>query len=190
MPLTLNIPEKEFYEEETRHFHTESAKTLILEHSLVSISKWESKWHKPFLNDRTEKSRSEIMDYVKCMCINNVPDITFRMLTSENYKQIAEYIDNAMTATTFREEKIEGQSGSSKRKKIITSEIIYSWMTQLNIPQEYQKWHINRLLTLIRVTNEEQKAATGDNKKMSRRQITNRNAALNAARQRALHTKG
>lgn len=190
MPLTLKVPAKEFYIEKKKQFRYEDEKTLILEHSLLSIRKWEQKYHKSFFNDADKRTTEEFMYYIQCMTLNSVNPVVYTMLTKQNIEEIGDYINDPMTATTFREIKVEGASGNSKRNKIVTSEMIYYWMTQLNIPSEYQKWHINQLITLIRVSNEEQKKATGGQKKMSKKSITSRNAALNEARRKAYNSRG
>lgn len=137
----------EYYDEVKNEFVYTKEQTLQLEHSLVSLSKWESKWHKPFLSP-DDKSSEEVIDYVKCMTITqNVKPEVYNYLTKGNLEDINNYIDNPMTATTFNSER------KSPSREIITSEIIYYWMITLNIPFECQKWHLNRLLTLIKVCN-------------------------------------
>ena len=179
--LTITIPATEMWDEKNEKFIDIKECRLQLEHSLVSLSKWESKWCKPFLftNDKTAE---EIMDYVRCMTLTtNVSPEVYYGLTSENIKAINAYIEAPMTATHFGSE----QNGSGKRE-IVTSELIYYWMIALNIPFECQKWHLNRLLTLIRICNIKNQPV----KKMSRKEIMSRNAALNAARRKQLGTKG
>ena len=180
--LQLVIPlGPEIFDDEKQEFITPETKTLQLEHSLVSLSKWESKWCKPFFS-KEEKTPEETIDYIKCMTITqNVKDEVYSYLTRDNIMQVNKYIEAPMTATTL----------SSKNKKkgsreIITSELIYCWMIQLNIPSEFQKWHLNRLLTLIQVCNVKNEPA----KKMSDKEIFNRNRALNAARKKKLNTRG
>lgn len=179
--LQITIPGMEFWDSKKYEFVYLDEKTLQLEHSLVSISKWESKWHKPFLL-KTEKTTEEILDYIKCMTItqNVHPDVYLR-LTKDNVDEIKAYIENPMTATTFSEETM-----SKGGREIVTSELIYYWMVTLGIPSEYQKWHINRLLTLIRVCN----VKNAPPKKRSKRDIMSRNAALNAARRKQYNTRG
>lgn len=179
--LTITIPATEYYDEKTSSFDSTKERTISLEHSLISISKWEAKWHKPFLTNNN-KTSEEIVDYIKCMTITqNVDPLVYRVLTADNFKQIEKYIDDPMTATWFNERETK-----SRNKEIITSEIIYYWMISFNIPFECQKWHINRLLTLIRVCNIKNQPP----KKMSKNELMNRNRALNNARRNALHTKG
>lgn len=180
--LRIVIPAIEGWDDAKEQFvEIEKEQVLQLEHSLVSISKWESKWCKSFINTK-EKTAEEILDYIQCMTITqNVPLTVYMRLTDENIKQINDYIGAPMTATYFSDEK----TGRSSRE-IITSELIYYWMIALNIPPEYQKWHLNRLLTLIRVCNVKSQPP----RKMSDREIMSRNAALNASRRKKLNTKG
>lgn len=178
--LEIIIPGLELYNEETNEFTCYDDVKLELEHSLVSISKWESKWCKPFL-DGKDKSLDEIVDYVRCMTIsNNIESDVYDRLTEENLVVINEYIGRPMTATTFNNEK------KSTGREIITSEIIYYWMVSFNIPFECQYWHLNRLLTLIKVCN----VKNNPPKKMSQKEILARNKALNDARKRELGTRG
>lgn len=180
--LTIIIPENELFNEKTQEFVKMKEQVLQLEHSLVSISKWESKWNKPFLSKDIDKTFEETIDYIKCMTITqNVRPYVYLNLTKENIECIHKYIEAPMTATTFY-----GHVQNSNLKETITSELIYYWMISLNIPMECQKWHINRLLTLIRVCN----IKNTPPKKMSKRDIISRNAALNEARKKKLNTKG
>ena len=144
--LLLTIPPIEMFNEKTSEFVYSKETKISLEHSLVSLSKWESRWNKPFLS-KDNKTLEETIDYIRCMTItqNVDPEVYFR-LTDENINTINKYIESPMTATTFSD------NGHSSRE-IITSELIYYWMISLNIPMECQKWHLNRLLTLIRVCN-------------------------------------
>lgn len=181
--LTITVPiSSEEWDEVKQEFVEPKTQTLQLEHSLVSISKWESKWQKPFLAKK-EMTEEEILDYVKCMTLtkNINPDV-YNHLTKENIKDIVDYISNPMTATTFsKDEK------SQHNREIITSELIYYWMIASNIPiEECQKWHLNRLLTLIRVCS----VKNAPPKKRSKRDIMSRNAALNASRRKQLNTRG
>ena len=178
--LEIIIPGLELFNEETNEFTCYEDVLLELEHSLVSISKWESKWCKPFL-DGKDKTIEEIVDYVRCMTINDKvePDV-YNRLTEENLVFINEYIGRPMTATTFSNEK------KSAGREIITSEIIYYWMVSFNIPFECQYWHLNRLLTLIKVCN----VKNNPPKKMSQKEIMARNRALNEARKKEFGTRG
>ena len=179
--LKIIIPSTEMWDEVNEKFVYSKEQVLQLEHSLVSLSKWESKWCKPFLS-KENKTFEETIDYIRCMTINqNIPDEVYNCLTGENIREINEYISAPMTATRFSNDAM----GKGSREQI-TSELIYYWMIALNIPFECQKWHINRLLTLIRVCN----IKNHPSKKMSRREIMSRNTALNAARRKKLRTNG
>ena len=179
--LQITVPGGEFFDEETNEFVVVKEQTLQMEHSLVSLSKWEAKWNKAFLG-KSEKSTEEMIDYFRCMTITkNVNPLVYLCLSQENIDLISQYISAPMTATTIR----EIQHGSSSRE-IFTSELIYYWMIALNIPFECQKWHLNRLITLIRVCQ----IKTQPPKKMSRGEVMRQNASLNAARRRKLHSRG
>lgn len=179
--LTIVVKGDELYDEERNIFIHPVNQVLQLEHSLVSISKWESFWKKPFLT-RLPKTEEETNHYVKCMTITqNVNPDVYSHITSENLREIEKYIGEPMTATTFSRE--EGRGGSSE---IITSELIYYWMIALNIPFECQKWHLNRLLALVNVCNIKNKPP----KKMPRKDVYARNRNLNAARRKATGSKG
>ena len=178
--LEITIPSLELWDEEKQEFISVKGTTLKLEHSLVSLSKWESKWCKPFLS-RDDKTKEETLDYIKCMTLTqNVDPDVYRYISTENVNKVIEYINAPMTATTIREDKKGGN------KEVVTSELIYYWMVALTIPFECQKWHLNRLLTLIRVCNVKNQPP----KKMSKREIMSRNASLNAARRQQLNTNG
>ena len=180
--LQITIPEQEFWDEKEEQFITKKELTLTLEHSLVSISKWESKWHKAFLG-KEEKTVEQVIDYIKCMTLTqNVSSEVYDRLSSENIEEIKNYINNPYTATVIYED----PNAPKTSRETITSELVYYWMITLGIPVEFQKWHLNRLLTLIRVCEIKNKPP----KKMSQRQIMSRNAALNAARRQKLGTKG
>ena len=180
--LQLTIPSTEMWDEVNERFIKTKEQTLCLEHSLVSLSKWESKWHKSFLSSKEEKTVEETIDYIKCMTLTqNVDPEVYNRLSQENFNEINEYIENPMTATKIYEDK-----GVRPNRETITSELIYYWMIALNIPMECQKWHLNKLLMLIRVCNLKNKPP----KKMSKRQLMSRNASLNAARRQQMHTSG
>ena len=178
--LRITIPAAEFYDEVKGEFVYTKEQTLQLEHSLVSLSKWESKWQKSFLS-RDDKTDEETLDYIRCMTLTqNVDPEVYTRLTNDNIREINEYISNPMTATFFSDE------DSKKSREIITSELIYGWMIIHNIPSEYQKWHLNRLLTLIKVCER----LTQPPKKMKKEELLARNAKLNAIRKQQLNTKG
>lgn len=179
--LKITVPRCELYDENKNEFITVNEQTLQLEHSLVSISKWESKWCKPFLS-KDPKTVEQTVDYIRCMTLTqNVDNNVYKCITNDNLREINDYIDAPMTATWFSEDKSKAPS-----REVVTSEIIYYWMIALNIPFECQKWHFNRLLTLIRVCSIKNQPP----KQMSKKELASRNAALNAARRKAMHTKG
>ena len=179
--LRITVPATEEWDELKQEFVNTKEQTLCLEHSLVSLSKWESKWNKPFIS-KADKTVEETLDYIKCMTISqNVDPNVYRCLTEENLNQVHEYINAPMTATTFSDN--QRSSGNGEQ---VTSELVYYWMIAYNIPFECQKWHLNRLLTLIRICGIKNQPP----KKMSSRDIMSRNAALNAARRKQLNSKG
>lgn len=173
--LTITIPAKEWFNEATNEFVQTKETVLHMEHSLISLHKWEKKWKKPFLTNK-EKTDEEVIDYFRCMTLDsNIDANVYYSLTADDINKIHEYIDDPMTATTFTE-----RENRRFNREIITSEIIYYWMVSLNIPVEFQKWHLNTLITLIRVCNEMNQPP----KKMSQRELINRTAAINAARRK------
>ena len=178
--LEITIPEVEQWDEVNQEFITSKEQVLRLEHSLVSLSKWESKWNKPFLA-KEKKTIDETIDYIRCMTITqNIDPSVYNGLTPELIEKVTKYIDAPMTATTFTNNK------GKANNEVVTSELIYYWMVALNIPKECEKWHLNRLMTLIRICNIKNQPA----KKMSKREIMQRNSALNAARRAKLNSKG
>lgn len=179
--LLITLPATESWDERKQEFVNLKAETLKLEHSLVSLSKWECRWRKPFFS-KTEKSYEETLDYIRCMTINpNVSYETYFRLTAKNIDQIYEYMGAPMTATTFSKE-----NSSRNNREIVTAELIYYWMIALNIPLECQKWHLNKLFTLIRVCE----VKTAPPKKRSSKKLMSHYAALNAERRKKLNTKG
>lgn len=179
--LKITIPGQEFWDEEKEQFINTKGATLQLEHSLVSLSKWEAKWHKPFLA-KGDKTVEETVDYIRCMTLTqNVDPSVYDFITNEVIDQVSNYIENPMTATWFSKE----EKGPPSRE-VITAEIIYYWMVAYNIPFDCQKWHLNRLLTLIRVCN----VKNAPPEKLSSKEIAKRQAALNAARRKAHKSKG
>jgi len=178
--LQLEIPKRELFDDSKSEFITIKQESLQLEHSLVSLSKWESKWCKPFLGNI--KSTEETIDYIRCMTItqnvrpevySNLPDIVF--------KQVEEYVNAPMTATWFADTK-----SKSKSSEAITAELIYYWMIALTIPIECQKWHLNKLLTLVRICNIKNQPP----KKKGRRETLADQSAINRARREKYNTKG
>lgn len=178
--LTITIPSAEYFDENKCEFITLKGQTLQLEHSLVSLQKWEAKWHKPFLS-KDPKTPEEELDYFRCMTLTqNVDESIYRRLTPSIIKQIKDYVENPMTATTIN------RKNNRPSREIITAEIIYNWMIQNSVPFECRKWHLNQLLTLIEVCAI--KGAPAD--KMTRSQTMASNTALNKARRKMSGSKG
>lgn len=179
---TIYIPKmEEMFDEETEEFFTVPETKIVLEHSLVSISKWESIWHKVYLSEKP-KSNEETLSYIECMTITqNVNPYIYKVLPNTAIDEITKYINDPMTATTIND--INEKKGS---KEIITSELVYYWMFKLNIPKECEKWHFNRLMTLIKIYG----IKDAPPKKMNKNDIYKQNNALNAIRRAKMKTKG
>ena len=180
--LTITIPASEYFNQKEGRFYTNKKPvTITLEHSLVSISKWEAKWHKPFLPEGPQ-TLEESIDYVRCMTLTqNVDPGKYNFLTKDNFVEINNYIQDPMTASTVTDRHDKRHS----REKI-TSELIYYWMIALTIPMKCEKWHLNRLLMLIRICEAKQETP----KKMSKGDIMRSNRALNAARRKKTGSRG
>lgn len=187
--LTVTIPKGQAYDQEKNIFYyVDKDTTIQLEHSLISLQKWESKWNKPFLIKNQKKTLEESVDYIRCMCLTtNVKDDVFYCIPKDVMEKISEYIDAPMTATTFREDKTKNRAPiPASKRETPTAELIYYWMISYNIPSEYRKWHLNQLLTLIRVFN----VKLQPNKKKTKREILNDYHQLNEENKRRLNTKG
>ena len=181
MPKTIIVPAQELYDSESNLFITIKEQTITVEHSLLSVSKWESKWHKPFA-DTPDKTDEEIRDYIRCMTLYpNVDPFIYSVLPQKTIDEITDYINDPMTATWFKDTK-----NKSGHKEIITSEVIYYLMISYGIPFECQKWHLNRLITLLRVCEEK----NAPPKKMSRNDMIRQQRSLNEMRRKALKSKG
>lgn len=179
--LQVTIPATEQWDESTESFINSKEQKLLLEHSLVSVAKWESKWNKPFLSYSEKLTREESIDYIRCMTLNKDvdPDI-YKRIPNNIMEKISEYISAPMSATILPKEKGRGS------REPVTSELIYYWMVALTIPFECQKWHLNRLINLIGICN----IKNAPPKKRSKREIMSRNAALNASRRKRLNSRG
>lgn len=178
--LTLIVNPQEGWDEINEKFVYYPGGVLKLEHSLLSISKWESIYKKPFLS-RKEKTREETIDYIKCMTINSVKSDIYEHITNENIDFVSAYMDNPMTASTINKKNSKGHSSEQ-----ITSELIYYWMISLGIPFECEKWHLNRLMTLIEICNLKNKPS----KKMPMNSMVAKRRALNASRRSHYRTRG
>lgn len=171
--LRITIPSIDIWDEVHERFIKTREQDLELEHSLIALSKWESKWHKSFLS-RRERTTEEIIDYIRCMTLTpNVDPSIYNYLGDKNIDKVIAYWDDPMTATTIHEE-----GNGSGGREIITSELIYYWMISFNIPVEFENWHLNRLLTLIRVCN----IKNAPKKKRGGRDAINRHLSTNAKR--------
>lgn len=158
---------------------------LQLEHSLISLKKWEQKWHKPFLGKSDQLTYEELSDYIRCMTLTHgVDDEIYNWIPENIILEILEYIKDPMTATWFKDDKLIGAQKNSR--EIVTAEIIYYWMITLSIPVEFQKWHLNQLLTLIKVVN----IKNSKPKKVDKREAARERAALNAKRRAEFKSKG
>lgn len=189
--LTITIgARKDVWNSDTERFESlDRDWTIQLEHSLISISKWEAKHKKPYLSPTVSKTPDEVLDYIKCMTITpNVDPEAYKFLTNENLHAIENYINDPMSATWFNEDNARKKFGNKggRQREIMTSELIYYYMIANDVPWEAQKWHINRLLTLIRICGDK----NADAPKMSKKDIIGRNASLNKARRMALGSKG
>ena len=189
--LRVEIPEqKDIFDESTQMFLPETKKTVLnLEHSLIAISKWESKWKVPYLDPNIKKSHEMEIDYIKCMTINNnlIDPNVYNAIPISIYKQILDYIADPMTATQFKSTNNVKKRGSSiTGEKIITSELLYYYMIANNIPSEYEKWHVSRLMVLIRICG----IKNGPVKKKSKQEIISENDRINEERRNQLHSTG
>ena len=181
--LTIIVPETESFDPVTERFIYTKEQKLTLEHSLLSIAKWEAKWKKVFFSrdEKDKKTREESRDYIKCMTITqNVDPNVYLALTEQNYKDILEYMQDPMTATWFK------SNNKPPSREVITAEVVYYYMVALQIPFSCEKWHFNRLMTLVRVCNEKNKPP----KMMKTSAIMSRNHALNLARRKQWNTTG
>lgn len=181
--LEIETEQMDFWDEAAGEFVVIKPQKIQLEHSLISLSKWEATWCKPFLSN-DNKTDAETLDYVRCMTINkNVNPLVYTNLGRANLEKVNAYVLSKQTATTIHDPS-EGRAVGSR--KVYTSELIYSWMVSYNIPLECEKWFLNRLITLIRIIQIENQPK----KKQSMSAIAARNRALNAARRKELGTHG
>lgn len=182
--LTLHIDARDGFNDQTNEFVHIKDTTLQLEHSLISLKKWEQKYHIPFLDKKTEKTPEQWIYYIQCMTMTqNVDPNVFKYMSAENIKKVTEYIEDPMTATWFSD--VNKQGANTHKNEVVTAEIIYYWMIELNIPIEFEKWHLNQLMTLIRVIN-----IKHDPKKMGKKEQAMQRSALNAQRRARSHSRG
>ena len=185
MSIKIEVKSCELFDESNQRFIEVKPTTLILEHSLIAVSLWESKYHVPFLKE-DQKTPEQFLYYFKCMTINkNVDPNVYLGITPAQQKEIIDYIHNPMTASWITDNGTN-KKGKGKNGQEITSELIYAWMVGLQIPSEYEKWHLNRLLTLIQICNNHNQPP----KKMPKNEIIRNNDAINAARRAAMRTRG
>ena len=184
MPITITVPARELFDPATNRFITTKSQTLTFEHSLLSISKWEAKWHKAYMS-KEPRTEEEIRDYIRCMCLTDRVDPNiFYALDQASVKKITDYILDSQTATTFK------KKDEKPSREIITNELVYYWMVELGIPFDpCQKWHFNRLMTLIRVASIK-KAPPKKSGKKNQRDMINRMSAENARRRAMYNTNG
>lgn len=184
MPITIHIEGRKLYDEMTNKFINTKTMDLTLEHSLLSISKWESKWHKRFLDSDSKKTKEEAVDYIRCMVISpkNFDENFVYFLTKKQSDSISKYIEDPMSGTTFPKQP------NKKSNEGISSELIYYWMFGNQIPKECEQWHLNRLMNLIKIFGI--KNDPKSSKKMKINDITAQNDRLNEQRRKKLGTKG
>lgn len=184
--LVIDIPERELYDPEAEEFFSIKPTRLTLEHSLLSIRKWESAWKKSFLKNLEERKLGplEMKDYIRCMTVNQGVDLNvYRSLTDKEIKCVMDYMNDPFSATTFSN--ADPNAGKGK-KETITAELIYFWMSSFQIPFECEKWNLNQLMNLIRIASIKNQPS----KKMSKRDIMKKNSSLNAARRAKMGTSG
>ena len=180
--LKITIPEQELFDNANQKFVTIDAVTFQIEHSLISLSKWESEWHVAFLDKKRKKTPAEIIDYIRCMTVTqNVKPETYLFITDAILKDVLDYVDNPMSATKVSEHNL-----GSPSTEPVTSEMLYAQMIMYGVPVEFEKWHLNRLMTLLKVL----KKMNTPTKKMSKSEIFSRNRELNAWRKAHWGTAG
>lgn len=183
MPIKIIVPAVEAYDPATSSFIDWPAVEIEMEHSLASLSKWEASFGKPFLT-KTEKTTEEVVAYFQCMCLTpNIPREVFERIDMDLFKQINDYIDSKQTATWFRE--IPGQPARNSRQTV-TAEVLFNWMIQMNVPMEFQHWHLNRLFTQLKVISQ----ANQPKKKVGRQEAMAQQRALNAQRRAQMNSSG
>jgi hypothetical protein len=182
--LQIRIPEQEFWNERTEKFSYKKGCSLKLEHSLISISKWEAIWHVSFFD--TKLSEEQLLSYIQCMSLGPEIDLeTVLRLTQDNIKEIVDYMKDPMTASSVKESKGPQQ----RRRERITSEYIYYLMIRYNIPDRYDQWHINRLIMLIRICSAKE-AEANPQKKTNSRELMREYDSINERNKARFNTRG
>jgi hypothetical protein len=186
--LVLNIGAREAFDNKTQEFVKVGGTRVEMEHSLYSLSKWESIWEKPFLDPRADRTREETISYIEQMIVapSDLPSETLEQLTNGDVKAVNEYINRKMTATTIHDLAHAPAAAARPTSEMVTAEVMYYWLVALNIPFECQYWHLERLITLVKVINLKQSPP----KKMSRREIADQQRRLNAERRAKYGTQG
>lgn len=186
MPKIIHIERQEMWDEKNEEFVYTNAQDLVIEHSLYSIKKWEEKYHKPFMV-KDNKSNAELLDYIRMMTLNKVDESIYSKLSKKAIEEINAYMEDPMTATVFSKE--EEKALSKKINSFVTAEIVYYWMTAENIPFECEHWHINSLMTLIKVCSLKNKPEDKKDKKLTQSDLAARRAEMEARRAK-YHTNG
>lgn len=179
--LTIRMDDKECFDEEKNQFYYIKGGEFTLEHSLLSVSEWEKKYHKSFTD--SEKTIDETIDYIKMMVVSGDPDTLIEGLTKKQVDEINDYINDPMTATVITEDEEKEVNKKNNSHKFTTSEEIYSWMVLQQIPFECQTWHLNRLIILIKLCAIANKPKDDKKKKrMTSSDLALRRAKMDAAR--------
>lgn len=182
--ITVHIPKKEVWDDQHKEFIYVNEQTVTLEHSLISITKWETKHHKVFLDDTAKKTEDEIIDYIRCMCITPLKDEKdVYGISAKDIKRIMDYMADPMIPFNFKKDNINGKRRGGDP---LCGVMIYYYMTAAQIPFECQKWHINQLLALIRIYG----IKNNPGKPLKGSALASRNTALNQERKARLGTKG
>lgn len=185
MPYTITLKAGELYDEEKEEFiNISEDKSIVIEHSLLSISKWESKWHKIYLDDKLKLTHEESLDYIRCMTLTqNVDPNYYRLIDNNKLIEIQKYMNDPYSATYFNE---VPRGTAQRHSEKISSEVLYYYMFKLGIPKDCEKWHINRLQNLIRIFS----IKDAPDQKMNKRQTADYYRRLNAQRRSKLKSKG
>lgn len=178
--LEIEVPETEYFDDATSLFVKRPGKILRFEHSLLSVSKWEAHFEKAFLS-KAEKTPEEMLNYIHYMRLDPGPISDLYSLTKEHFVEINAYMNSKATATTFQD-----RASGRQSTEIITSELMYYWMTAYQIPFECETWHLNRLMALIKICS----IKNAPQKKMRRSEILARNRTLNEQRLSKYNTSG